>query len=348
MSTRDHGRILCKIWQDKDFRALPRTAQTLYMQLLSQATVNNAGVLQLQVAKWAKGCDELTEAQVWEDLGVLERRKWVVVDVDSFEVLIRSFMRHDGGLAHKYILRNALRCAQAVESERIRRVLAIELYRLGNAEAKKVADILSADSLDSDADSMGSGSDANAEVIPSESHSDPVEIPSESDPENGMAFESHSDHLGVGEGVGVGNCSDSGYVQQTSSSAKTRRPRRDDVFREDVEALCRRLHDRITANGSKAVITAAWRTEARLILDRDGRELDKALRLIDWCQDDPFWKSNILSMHKFRAQYDRLRLQANESHQRAAAPPGPSRTDAKVQSWLDMARPQSTVKELGA
>ena len=84
--------------------------------------------------------------------------------------------------------------------------------------------------------------------------------------------------------------------------------------RDDVEALCNRLVDRIIDNGSKPpTITDAWRRDARLLLDKDGRELDKALRLIDWCQDDSFWRANIQSMSTFRRQYDTLRLKANRS-----------------------------------
>lgn len=67
-------------------------------------------------------------------------------------------------------------------------------------------------------------------------------------------------------------------------------------------------------NGSKPPrITDTWRREARLLLDRDGRDLDKALRLIDWCQEDSFWRANIQSMQTFRRQYDALRLKANRS-----------------------------------
>lgn len=84
--------------------------------------------------------------------------------------------------------------------------------------------------------------------------------------------------------------------------------------RADVEALCERLVDRMIDNGSKPPrITDAWRREARLLLDRDGRDLDKALRLIDWCQQDSFWRANIHSMATFRRQYDALRLKANRS-----------------------------------
>jgi hypothetical protein len=80
--------------------------------------------------------------------------------------------------------------------------------------------------------------------------------------------------------------------------------------REDVEALCEHLRRRVVANGSKAEIVASWRTDARLLLDRDKRAVGEAHALIDWCQDDMFWRGNILSIPTFRKQYDKLRLQA--------------------------------------
>lgn len=81
--------------------------------------------------------------------------------------------------------------------------------------------------------------------------------------------------------------------------------------RPDIDAICAHLADRIHANGSKRpTITTAWREAARLMLDRDGRTPEQVHAAIDWCQDDEFWRSNILSLPKLRDQYDRLRLQA--------------------------------------
>lgn len=81
--------------------------------------------------------------------------------------------------------------------------------------------------------------------------------------------------------------------------------------RPDVERICNHLADRIEANGSKRPrITRTWRDEARRLIDLDGRTEEQITRAIDWAQDHPFWRSNILSMPKLRAQYDTLRLQA--------------------------------------
>jgi hypothetical protein len=84
--------------------------------------------------------------------------------------------------------------------------------------------------------------------------------------------------------------------------------------RPDVDQLCQLLHDRIVANGSKAFIADKWRREARLLLDRDERPLDEALWLVNWCQNDSFWSTNILSMAAFRKHYDRLRMQSHRKN----------------------------------
>ena len=85
----------------------------------------------------------------------------------------------------------------------------------------------------------------------------------------------------------------------------------EDIPREDVETLCTTLRDLMVGNGFKEPkITDAWRKQARLLIDADGRELDKALNVMRWAQGNSFWKPNIKSMGKFRDQYDTLRLQA--------------------------------------
>lgn len=81
--------------------------------------------------------------------------------------------------------------------------------------------------------------------------------------------------------------------------------------RDDVERICVRLQERMVENGCKRpAITNRWREAARLMLDRDGRTEAQVLAAVDWCQRDEFWKANIHSIPKLRAQYDKLRLAA--------------------------------------
>ncbi|SFF11994.1 hypothetical protein SAMN05216251_108244 [Actinacidiphila alni] len=105
--------------------------------------------------------------------------------------------------------------------------------------------------------------------------------------------------------------------------------------REDVEQVCNHLADRIEANGSRRPrVTDRWRTAARLLIDQDKREVDQILRAIDWCQADPFWRANVMSMPKLRERYDQLRLKATaerEQQQREAA----SRARQNPNSYAD-------------
>lgn len=139
------GMLKESVWRDKDFRALPRTAQTTYAQLISQKELDRAGMQPLQVTKWAKGCDEVTDADIWADLKVLEERRFVFVDEDTDELFVRSYMRQCEVVRYPNILKNALRCAGLVASEKIRRELAAELRRLRKAEAARVADQIDPD-----------------------------------------------------------------------------------------------------------------------------------------------------------------------------------------------------------
>jgi hypothetical protein len=80
--------------------------------------------------------------------------------------------------------------------------------------------------------------------------------------------------------------------------------------RPDVTRICTMLADLIESNGSKRpTITKAWLDSARLMIDVDKRPLAETIAVMQWSQADQFWRSNVLSMGKFREKYDQLRLQ---------------------------------------
>ncbi len=87
-----------------------------------------------------------------------------------------------------------------------------------------------------------------------------------------------------------------------------------DPDRDDVDRLCKHLAERIIGNGSpEPTISKRWRDAARLMLDKEGRTEEQIHSAIDWCQNDGFWKGNILSMPKLREKYDQLRLAAQRN-----------------------------------
>lgn len=123
-------------------------------------------------------------------------------------------------------------------------------------------------------------------------------------------------------------------------------PSDDPDDRPDIEALCARLRDRIVENGNREpVVTKKWRTEARLLLDKDGVELTKALALIDWCQRDSFWNSNVMSMPKFREKYDQLRSKALAEHRRQSAHAPPDETARSIREMTDKLARESEAQE---
>lgn len=139
---RSHGRIDFRIWADKDFRALSERAQRIYMMLFGQKDVNNAGVLPLMESRWAKYCTSMSAADVRAGLEELEAARFVFVDDDTEELLIRSFIRGDGVVKQPNVLKNAFKCAELVDSPRLRKVLAAELRGLRRKDAEAVADRL--------------------------------------------------------------------------------------------------------------------------------------------------------------------------------------------------------------
>jgi len=53
-----------------------------------------------------------------------------------------------------------------------------------------------------------------------------------------------------------------------------------------------------------------WINSCRLMRERDNRTKEEILAIIEFSQDDEFWKSNILSMPKLREKFDQLKLKA--------------------------------------
>jgi len=129
---RTEARIFTSIWQDEHFLALPPTAQRLYMFLLSQPDLSYCGVMPLRERRWVPKAAGLTLSDIEQDLKALEAagRMFVVTDETTGELLIRSMMRRDSAWKQPNLLKQARESAQAIESMKIRAILAAELRRL--------------------------------------------------------------------------------------------------------------------------------------------------------------------------------------------------------------------------
>jgi hypothetical protein len=130
---RSHGRIESSIWQDGDFRALSTDAQWLYMALLSQTDLSLAGVVHLSRVRWAKLADDMTPERLDDALKALDAGRFLVVDLDDEEVLIRSFARRETQWANPKRRGGYKAALDMVNSAFIRDALTDELRRIGRA-----------------------------------------------------------------------------------------------------------------------------------------------------------------------------------------------------------------------
>ncbi|WP_257883171.1 replication protein [Loigolactobacillus coryniformis] len=71
-----------------------------------------------------------------------------------------------------------------------------------------------------------------------------------------------------------------------------------------------------------------WSNDVRLMIERDKRTPTQIRNMIDWCQSDSFWMTNILSPKKLREKYDQMKVKALKQQQpdKAAVPPLPANT----------------------
>lgn len=128
---RDYARIMTNIWQNREFCQLGEPEQRGYLLLVTQPDISAAGVLALRMRRWADMSSSSSVESFADVLKRLEETRFIVVDWDAEEVLVRSFIRWDGGytnMKRKPAIRGA---ADEVRSSTITRHLIIEFRRCG-------------------------------------------------------------------------------------------------------------------------------------------------------------------------------------------------------------------------
>ncbi|MFH8531578.1 hypothetical protein ACH4GE_24545 [Streptomyces tendae] len=338
---RGHGRILTSIWDDADFLALDERHQRLYLFLISQPNLNHAGLLDLTLRRWSRKARGLTSAELEKLLQGLEDARFIVMDEDTEELLIRSFVRNDGVWKQPKVMGAMVSGALEISSRRLRHALLDEVDRIPMDElsdepgargvsirqqvAEHIATLHKAFG-NPPADPSGGGSRTPSRP-PSGTPSDiPPHDPAEGTPEastrgRAPASRAHSPAPAPApapEEDLLGAEADAGQQDDAEPSGSA-----DNSVRPDVERVCEHLAAVIEKGGGKKQrISKTWRNDVRLLLDVDGVTPEQAIAAIDWAHADDFWNAHILSPGKLRAKYETLRRQA-ASQQRKRAPQGP-------------------------
>lgn len=138
---RDHARILCSIWRDADFLALSKDAQRAYMLLLSQPKLTLCGSLDYMPQRWASLAFDDDQESLEASICELCDTGFVVVDQEAGELIIRSFVKHDGLLSSPNLVQAMWKAWLGVFSEELRYAVIEQLpdhaFEPGFGTAKK-------------------------------------------------------------------------------------------------------------------------------------------------------------------------------------------------------------------
>jgi hypothetical protein len=122
---RTHGRIKVEVWEaGSDWRRLSLDAQWTYEMLVSQPQISMCGTVPYTPKKWAKLASDLTIERAEQAIHELEQAWYVIVDRETDELLVRTFVKHDQPWNMPNLIIAARRQFREIDSGTIRSYLA--------------------------------------------------------------------------------------------------------------------------------------------------------------------------------------------------------------------------------
>lgn len=127
---RDHARIKTRIWDDPDFLALKIAEQHLYLALASNKGLSRCGVIDFIPSRFDHLSADMTATKFTKTVAGLRAARFIVLDERTQELLLRSYVRHDGVLDRVNMGKACGTAYESVVSRRIRAAIGVELTRL--------------------------------------------------------------------------------------------------------------------------------------------------------------------------------------------------------------------------
>lgn len=125
---RTYAKIYVAIWAG-DFRGLSIGAQGLYFRLLTDAKLSMCGVVDWRPKRLVQSFAGMTVPQLRALAAELQDAGYIVVDDDTEEALIRTFVKHDGVLKSPNLTKAMASDWLAVTSQTIKNVVVDEVRR---------------------------------------------------------------------------------------------------------------------------------------------------------------------------------------------------------------------------
>jgi hypothetical protein len=132
--SRDHARIHLDIWGDDDWLDLPADAQCLYMTIYTSPGRTLCGAHEWNAGKIGQRAADWTKERIEAAAEVLSERLFLIVDADTNECLLRSWIKHDGLWRTPNMAVSVANARANVASRTLRGVIVFELLKLRDAE----------------------------------------------------------------------------------------------------------------------------------------------------------------------------------------------------------------------
>jgi len=124
------AQIRPSMWLDDEWRDLTKDAQHLYMLLLTDPERSYCGVVDWKPARIVQRAREWSSLELMRAAAELSYSYFLVFDQETEEVMVRSFMRHDGLLTQPTLGISVANAFGVVGSNKIRAAIVHELIRL--------------------------------------------------------------------------------------------------------------------------------------------------------------------------------------------------------------------------
>lgn len=134
-------RLPTRLWRDENFRSLSERAQHMYLLLATQPDATTVGSLPLTVRRWSRLSSSNTEQDVWESLNELTGADLVLVDEDTEEVLVLSYLQLIGRHDQPNVVRAAFTAAHQIKSPVLRAVALADLNLPARQDAVPAAEV---------------------------------------------------------------------------------------------------------------------------------------------------------------------------------------------------------------
>jgi hypothetical protein len=126
---RNYAKIHTTIWSDEDFKSLDPSLQHAFFVLVSQPRLSMCGLLDYVPQRLARCSSGWTVDDVESLMKGLEEARYVIVDRDTQELLVRTFIRNDGVLGSPNLAIAATREYAEVMSQKLRDAIESELVK---------------------------------------------------------------------------------------------------------------------------------------------------------------------------------------------------------------------------